>query len=1499
MSFMKSFLRGTLFLLILFFLGSKFISAQTATTPSGSGTENDPYLIATIDNLYWVTQNSTSWDKYFEQTADIDASSTSTWDSGEGFTPIGNSSPYFTGTYDGGDFGISSIFINRPNDSRMAMFGITNGAILRNINLDSVEISGFQNVSALVAVASTSSSIENTYSTGQINGTDDNVGGIVGRLMGGSSITTSSSTATITGSDFVGGLVGKMQGPVSISQSFANGNVSGSGAYIGGLVGTHNSSTISNSYATGNVTSSSIYAGGLSGSNSSSTITNSYSTGTVSSSDPDFTGGLLGVNNSTVTNSYWNSETSGVSNGIGIDYNSQTVTGLTSTQMRQQASYSGWDFANTWTIKQDSSFAYLQSNIPDSLPGYIEPQAPTHPFAGGTGTEQDPFQISTPTQLDSVRNYLDAHFVLINDIDLDVAPYNSGEGWEPIGTSTRPFTGNFDGEDNLISNLYINRPTQDNVGFFSSTSGGLLENIGLNNIEIIGDWRVGGITGLHADNSIIRYCFASGNVEGNYYVGGLVGVQSNSSEIRFSYTTGNVSLTNHYGGGLVGSDYGSTISNSYSLSKIIGQRNYLGGLVGITQSGSTISKSYATGDVNGVTYISPTIGYINGSTYSDIYFNTETSTPYNQRGTGLTSSQMRQEASFPALDFTNTWTIDEGNSFPYLQSNIPDSLPGTIVPVFAGGSGTEEDPYQISTPTQLDSVRHYLDAHFVLVNDIDLDVAPYNEGEGWEPIGEFLVESYAGNFDGNDFSVLNLFIDRGDQNSIGLFGSLGGSSSISNIVLENIDITGRTYTGGLVGHNNGADINNLNVSGQISGNECVGGIAGYHFSGTLTNSFSNSAVSGWRAGGLAGCNNGSISFSYTTGDITGTFTQIGGAIGQNTGIITNSYSLGDVVGGTKTGGFIGRNTGAVSNSYSNGSVFGTSELGGFIGVAEESSTLTNNYWSKEISKQLNSSSSTDTTGITQLTIPEMTQQASYSGWDFVSDTTWGIVEGGSFPYLKNVGTQITTVVEFNGAEGWRTVGHAGDATYSDFLDRIWTQGYVGSDAGTGGFNSNVHFYDEATSSWKTPSDSSNYFGTNSSTPSESLSGALVWFYPDDDNDGTDDPFPKYLVANSFSRTKDSTFTVPLSYSTPESPDSSGWHLVSNPYPTSLDWRQIVQAGDNQNTFPIAYIWDHSLNGNNGGYKVNFGYPLPPGAPEEFFFDGDIPNMQAFWVKATEAGASLTFKPEYQNAAKNPYKESKMESTPEWLSLELRSGDFSDQFMLFESADKAQNMPKLTSLSGRYVEIAGMDQHNERVISTSLNTEEIQQIPLDLQSTEVGNYSISINNAGGLAEKVHLILIDHETGSSTPLSMEESYSFNLSETSEKAVQKTVLDLTNFDHRSRLKSAGIISPRFTLEVRQGTALYSPTMDVPNEFTLNQNYPNPFNPSSTIRFGVPEAADVRLEVFNMLGQKVATLVNEKLQAGYHSAQFNAGHFSSGVYIYRIQAGSFVQTKKMMLIK
>jgi Peptidase family C25/Propeptide_C25/Peptidase family C25, C terminal ig-like domain/Secretion system C-terminal sorting domain len=106
------------------------------------------------------------------------------------------------------------------------------------------------------------------------------------------------------------------------------------------------------------------------------------------------------------------------------------------------------------------------------------------------------------------------------------------------------------------------------------------------------------------------------------------------------------------------------------------------------------------------------------------------------------------------------------------------------------------------------------------------------------------------------------------------------------------------------------------------------------------------------------------------------------------------------------------------------------------------------------------------------------------------------------------------------------------------------------------------------------------------------------------------------------------------------------------------------------------------------------------------------------------------------------------------------------------------------------------------------------------------------------------------------------------------------------------------------QDGSSNYSDAIEVeysiiPVEFSLAQNYPNPFNPSTTIKFGVPKEVKVTLKVYDILGSEIATIVNQKLEPGYYKYEWNGTQFASGVYFYRIEAGSFVKIKKMVLIK
>ena len=91
----------------------------------------------------------------------------------------------------------------------------------------------------------------------------------------------------------------------------------------------------------------------------------------------------------------------------------------------------------------------------------------------------------------------------------------------------------------------------------------------------------------------------------------------------------------------------------------------------------------------------------------------------------------------------------------------------------------------------------------------------------------------------------------------------------------------------------------------------------------------------------------------------------------------------------------------------------------------------------------------------------------------------------------------------------------------------------------------------------------------------------------------------------------------------------------------------------------------------------------------------------------------------------------------------------------------------------------------------------------------------------------------------------------------------------------------------------------ISIVSDFNLEQNYPNPFNPSTTIKFSVPTSEFVTLKVYDVIGNEITTLVNEQRAPGTYEVRFDAGSLASGVYVYKLQAGSFIQTRKLMLMK
>jgi hypothetical protein len=260
----------------------------------------------------------------------------------------------------------------------------------------------------------------------------------------------------------------------------------------------------------------------------------------------------------------------------------------------------------------------------------------------------------------------------------------------------------------------------------------------------------------------------------------------------------------------------------------------------------------------------------------------------------------------------------------------------------------------------LDDIRGNLGGSYILMDDLDSTTPSYeelassraNEGKGWQPIGTY-DDQFTGTFDGQEYEIRDLFINRADESEVGLFGDVG-SGVVKNIGVVNVTVTGDSSVGGLVGSSTGTVSNSYSID-SVAGGEYVGGLVGYS-TGNVSDSYSVASVTGSESvGGLVGANTGTVSNSYSTANVTGTGEQeslcLGGLVGINTGNISSSHSSGHVTGtgrqqSLSIGGLVGLNTGTVANSHSSANVTGTGEqqslyIGGLVGI--NTGTVGNSY----------------------------------------------------------------------------------------------------------------------------------------------------------------------------------------------------------------------------------------------------------------------------------------------------------------------------------------------------------------------------------------------------------------------------------------------------------------------------------------------------------------------------------------------------------------------------
>lgn len=326
-------------------------------------------------------------------------------------------------------------------------------------------------------------------------------------------------------------------------------------------------------------------------------------------------------------------------------------------------------------------------------------------------------------------------------------------------------------------------------------------------------------------------------------------------------------------------------------------------------------------------------------------------------------------------------------------------LTANVYGQFAGGSGTEGDPYLVETVEHLDRVRDYENRHFSQIADIDLNESQYNDGGNWLP-----VDSFSGVYDGSGYNIANLYINRPDENGQALFrSSQEDRALIKNVNLIEVNVTGLSDAAGLIGRGRNIVIENVFVSGVVMAANKAGGIAGTISGSRIEDSHSDTDVTGGSnymsgTGGIVGSiSSTTIKRSINTGSVSG-LDMTGGIAGyvSSSSRIENCYSTGSVRGVNHTGGLTGKLYGpqTVHNCYSSGAVRGIYNTGGLIGSALDGESVENSFWNRQTSGQESSA------GGTPLDVNAMTDILTFRAATWDIDTTWNLKEGRTFPYLR-------------------------------------------------------------------------------------------------------------------------------------------------------------------------------------------------------------------------------------------------------------------------------------------------------------------------------------------------------------------------------------------------------------------------------------------------------------------------------------------------------------------
>ena len=444
-------------------------------------------------------------------------------------------------------------------------------------------------------------------------------------------------------------------------------------------------------------------------------------------------------------------------------------------------------------------------------------------FSGsGTGTESDPYLIYNENQLAQLGNFLNqegVYFRLQKDLDMTdwIAENNPGQGWMPVGVSSSPFSGIFDGNNHKISGIFINRSDTDYVGFFGYISSATITNLTVEYSSIKGDEKVGGLAG-YAGSSTITGCnvvvTANDAITGNSATGGLVGLCS-----------------------------GTNISGSAFVGNIAGAAN-VGGVIGYGQGTFSINDVAATGNISGSSCVSGIAGYLKSGaavTFVKAFSNCKIVNSGNYTG--------------GVVGYCTIGGIASMSNCSHLGDITANNYVGGIVGAIIGGTSQSRPQYEGYSDYSKYGYTSYRNWGPSYGNVVQGSVKT-NSIENCCAIGNISAKSYCGGLIGKDegSGVTYTLKSCSPSYSSGLL----GTSSYTYLFRDGVRITSNTdnsryWTPTDEENRTTTSLSNSYFSGNIEGTTDVGGLVGSKNSGTLSKCYAYASVVGTtNVGGIIG-----------------------------------------------------------------------------------------------------------------------------------------------------------------------------------------------------------------------------------------------------------------------------------------------------------------------------------------------------------------------------------------------------------------------------------------------------------------------------------------------------------------------------------------------------------------------------------------------------------------------------------------------------------------------